>query len=98
MMQTTEQTPSGGATTRNERNAAVDGGEQVAGQMKDIDYEQYLKVKRNKWSEEALINMGCRLKNIATIEKILRKEGKHKEFTSILLYSCYFVLFFHVLD
>ncbi|TXG62180.1 hypothetical protein EZV62_013543 [Acer yangbiense] len=48
--------------------------------MENIDYEQFLKVKRNKWNEEALINVGCRLKNIATIENIIRKEGKHKEF------------------
>ncbi|KAK1564617.1 hypothetical protein Q3G72_007200 [Acer saccharum] len=86
MMQTAEeQTLSDGATTRNESNAAVDGGEQATGQMENIDYEQFLKVKRNKWNEEALINVGCRLKNIATIENIIRKEGKHKEFMS----SCF---------
>lgn len=54
-------------------------------QIDNIDYEQFLKVKRNKWNEEALINVGCRLKNISTIENIIRKEGKHKEFKS----SCF---------
>ena len=54
-------------------------------QMENTDHEQFLKLKRNKWNEEALINVGCRLKNIATIENIIRKEGKHKEFMS----SCF---------
>ncbi|KAK3198578.1 hypothetical protein Dsin_021993 [Dipteronia sinensis] len=49
------------------------------------DNDQYLKVERKKWNQEALINVGCRLKNIATIEDILRKEGKHQEFMS----SCF---------
>ncbi|KAI9170506.1 hypothetical protein LWI28_029008 [Acer negundo] len=74
-----------GATVSNERNAAIDGREQAAGQMKNIDYEQFLKFKINKWNEEALINVGCRLKNLATIENIIHKEGKHKEFMS----SCF---------
>ncbi|KAK0583517.1 hypothetical protein LWI29_037739 [Acer saccharum] len=74
------------ATTERERpTASLSGGEEVAGQMENIDYEQFLKVKRNKWNEEAIINVGCRLKNIATIENIIRKEGKHKEFMS----SCF---------
>ncbi|KAK4843739.1 hypothetical protein QYF36_012061 [Acer negundo] len=76
---------SGGATTSNELNAAVDRREQVAGQMENINYEQFLKVKRNKWNEEALINVGCWLKNLATTENIIRKERKHKEFMS----SCF---------
>ncbi|KAK3222170.1 hypothetical protein Dsin_009195 [Dipteronia sinensis] len=53
--------------------------------MENNDYDRYLKVERNKWNQEALINVNCRLKNIATIEDILRKEGKHKEFMS----SCF---------
>ena len=53
--------------------------------IENIDYEQFLKVKRNKWNVKALINVGCRLKKIATIEQIIRKEGKHKEFMS----SCF---------
>ncbi|KAK4835075.1 hypothetical protein QYF36_004888 [Acer negundo] len=73
---------SGGAIASNERNAAVDRREQVAGQMENINYKQFLKVKRNKWNEEELINVGCRLKNLATIENIIRKERKHKEFMS----------------
>ncbi|KAK0590900.1 hypothetical protein LWI29_032939 [Acer saccharum] len=76
----------GRATAENDQaTASLSGGEEVAGQMENIDYEQFLKVKRNKWNEESLINVGCRLKNIATIEKIIRKEGKHKEFMS----SCF---------
>ncbi|KAK0574128.1 hypothetical protein LWI29_018571 [Acer saccharum] len=76
----------GRATAENDQvTASLSGGEEVAGQMENIDYEQFLKVKRNKWNEEALINVGYRLKNIATIEKIIRKEGKHKEFMS----SCF---------
>ncbi|KAK1551857.1 hypothetical protein Q3G72_006016 [Acer saccharum] len=76
----------GRATAENDQaTASLSGGEEVAGQVENIDYEQFLKVKRNKWNEEALINVGCRLKNIATIEKIIRKEGKHKEFMS----SCF---------
>ncbi|KAI9153912.1 hypothetical protein LWI28_018337 [Acer negundo] len=76
---------SGGATASNEHNAVVDKREQVAGQMENINYKQFLKVKRNKWNEEALINVGCWLKNLATIENIIRKEKKHKEFMS----SCF---------
>ncbi|KAK3221290.1 hypothetical protein Dsin_008315 [Dipteronia sinensis] len=49
------------------------------------DNDQYLKVERKKWNQEALINVGCRLKNIATIKDILPKEGKHQEFMS----SCF---------
>ena len=48
--------------------------------MENIDYDNYVKVKRNKWNPKALINVGVRLKNIATIEDILRLEGKHNEF------------------
>ncbi|KAK1552034.1 hypothetical protein Q3G72_034748 [Acer saccharum] len=68
-----------------EATASLSGGEQVAGQMENMGHEQFLKVKRNKWNKEALINVGCWLKNIATIENIIRKEGKHKEFMS----SCF---------
>ncbi|KAK0579965.1 hypothetical protein LWI29_034112 [Acer saccharum] len=53
--------------------------------MENIDYDDYLKVKRNKWNPKALINVGCRLKNIATIEDILRLEGKHNQFMT----SCF---------
>lgn len=53
--------------------------------MEIIDYDNYLKVKRNKWNPEALINVGCRLKNLATIEEILRQEGKLNEFKT----SCF---------
>ncbi|KAK1569288.1 hypothetical protein Q3G72_034988 [Acer saccharum] len=42
-------------------------------------------VKRNKWNPKALIKVGVRLKNIATIEDILRLEGKHNEFMT----SCF---------
>ncbi|KAK1555834.1 hypothetical protein Q3G72_031930 [Acer saccharum] len=70
------------ASLSGEATTSLSGVEQVAGQMENMGYEQFLKVKRNKWNKEALINVGCRLKNIATIENIIRKEGKHKEFMS----------------
>ncbi|KAK0605705.1 hypothetical protein LWI29_029853 [Acer saccharum] len=73
-------------TAENEgATASLSGGEQVAGQMENMDYEQFLKVKRNKWNEKVLINVGSRLKKITTIENIICKEGKHKEFMS----SCF---------
>ncbi|KAK0570816.1 hypothetical protein LWI29_006907 [Acer saccharum] len=53
--------------------------------MENIDYDNYVKVKRNKWNPKALINVGCRLKNIATIKDILRQEGKHNQFMT----SCF---------
>ncbi|KAK1551044.1 hypothetical protein Q3G72_029222 [Acer saccharum] len=83
-MQTAENERATASLSR-EATASLSGGEQVAGQMENMGYEQFLKVKRNKWNKEALINVGCRLKNIATIENIIRKEGKHKEFMS----SCF---------
>ncbi|KAK2633879.1 hypothetical protein Ddye_028671 [Dipteronia dyeriana] len=46
----------------------------------NIDYDQFLKVQRNKWTQEALINVGCRLKYISNIEDILRNEGKNADF------------------
>ncbi|KAK1584607.1 hypothetical protein Q3G72_034412 [Acer saccharum] len=85
---------SGGPTAIDERatvslsgeaTVSLSGGEQVAGQMENMDYEQFLKVKRNKWNEKVLINVGSRLKKITTIENIICKEGKHKEFMS----SCF---------
>ncbi|KAK2663135.1 hypothetical protein Ddye_001709 [Dipteronia dyeriana] len=51
----------------------------------NIDYDQFLKVQRNKWTQEAIINVGCRLKYISNIEDILRKEGKHADFMA----SCF---------
>ncbi|KAK0574903.1 hypothetical protein LWI29_030670 [Acer saccharum] len=85
---------SGGPTAIDERatvslsgeaTVSLSGGEQVAGQMENMDYEQFLKVKRNKRNEKVLINVGSRLKKITTIENIICKEGKHKEFMS----SCF---------
>ncbi|KAK2663314.1 hypothetical protein Ddye_001888 [Dipteronia dyeriana] len=51
----------------------------------NIDYDQFLKVQKNKWTQETLINVGCRLKYICNIKDILRKEGKLAEFMA----SCF---------
>ncbi|KAK2641296.1 hypothetical protein Ddye_023059 [Dipteronia dyeriana] len=51
----------------------------------NIDYDQFLKVQKNKWTQEALINVGCWLKYICNIEDILRKERTHAEF----MVSCF---------
>ncbi|KAK2654878.1 hypothetical protein Ddye_014734 [Dipteronia dyeriana] len=51
----------------------------------NIDYDQFLKVQKNKWTQEALINVGCQLKYISNIEDILCKKGKHADFMA----SCF---------
>ena len=53
--------------------------------MENIDYDNSLKVERNKWNPQALINVGCKLKNLPTIEGILREEGMHNQFMT----SCF---------
>ncbi|KAK2649181.1 hypothetical protein Ddye_016670 [Dipteronia dyeriana] len=72
-------------TSRRRRGDGHDDDDMQSPTKENIDYDQFLKVQMNKWTQEALINVGCRLKYISNIEDILRKEGKHADFMA----SCF---------